>query len=1271
MKPTPRLILGIAIWCLPWTLQFARAQSDPLGYSALLTDFGKAHLQAPGTGVVVEQVEAPVNTNGGTNLYMPDRTLTQFSSVTINDETAITSGTPGAVSWHADNVAGLLYGTYGFAPGVSQVDVYEANDWLNNGLKVGSGSAPASAPANNPGVANFSWVGTYGDPTSDADALRRLDYLIDRDNLVAVVAVNNSNTPTGTPVPALLASSYNAIAVGLTGINNDYSSVGPTTAGDVPGRSKPDIVAPQNATSYATPEVSAAAAMLLQVAGSDNYTQADNPAVIKAILMAGTDKNAVSTWMRTFTQPLDPQYGAGQLNFDRAYQILTAGPQTASSTSLVGSTGWSSDAIGPSGGAKDYFFQVASGQPLDLSAVLTWERAISFSASVSGSATLTPSLATIDLNLYQANSNYTLGTLVDQSVSTIDNVQDLFQRTLPPGEYALQVMRTDSIPGSWNYALAWQLQSSTVIPVWNGGGGSGNSKWSLGANWAANGSGGTPTAPGLLTFGALAASNSSNVSTNDFAANTQFNGITFRSDASAYSLVGNAIQLGGAVTNQSSNDQSIGFAIQIVSGGGLFDTGGQTITLWGNVSGAGQGILKQGAGTLVLGGNNTYSGGTTIDGGTLQVGNGTTAGSLPATGSVVDNATLAFNRSDAVTLGNAISGTGGLVQLGPGRLILGGSNTYAGMTTVSAGTLALDYTTNNNSKIGAGLSLGPATVLQLAGNGASPFTQNVGGLTLSGGAATIDASALGQLSLSVGTITRSNNATVNFVFPAAGTSAITASTSPGRWATAGNDFAKVAGGVVTAMSAADYTALGGTSGAPTITAGTAAIDAVTSATTGPVTLPATGTIDIDSLMINDATARTVDVRNGTTQGTLRFAAAGGLLASGGAHAIGIAGNAGTITAGGAAGAAGELIVTNQSTTNSLTINSAIANNGSGPVTLTKSGPGIAVLTNTANTYTGGTIVDGGILQITRTDWTPTANVSAALPGGAITLAGGTAMFNFFDRGLSNNITLTANSTINIPSGSGQQTNLSGTISGAGETLTKDGPGTLYINTSNVTLGAINVLAGSLVADGNNGGGANWGGSGTTVTVANGGSLITRNNITLPNPVVLNGGTALAIDSSNGGAATYSGSVTLNAATGMDATNGAMTFTGPISGSGGLVATSSGDSTITLSGSNQYSGGTTIDGGTLQFTNPLALPGSGSIEFAGGSLVLNFGGGGGSVLAADSSLVANSEPAPATFTVSPPPQAADTPEPGTLALMAAAGLLAGMSCLWRRFHAATR
>ena len=65
-----------------------------------------------------------------------------------------------------------------------------------------------------------------------------------------------------------------------------------------------------------------------------------------------------------------------------------------------------------------------------------------------------------------------------------------------------------------------------------------------------------------------------------------------------------------------------------------------------------------GAGTTTLTGTNTYTGTTTISAGTLQVGAGGTTGHARHRRRASTTAALVFNRSDAFTVANAISGTG-------------------------------------------------------------------------------------------------------------------------------------------------------------------------------------------------------------------------------------------------------------------------------------------------------------------------------------------------------------------------------------------------------------------------------------------------------------------------------------------------------------------------------------------------------------------------------------------------------------------------------------
>ncbi|MDJ3785667.1 fibronectin-binding autotransporter adhesin ShdA [Salmonella enterica] len=151
-------------------------------------------------------------------------------------------------------------------------------------------------------------------------------------------------------------------------------------------------------------------------------------------------------------------------------------------------------------------------------------------------------------------------------------------------------------------------------------------------------------------------------------------------------------------------------------------------TLDNNVTGEGQ-IVKSGSDELIVTGDNTYSGGTTISGGTLTADHADSLG----TGAVANSGVLQVGEGE---LENTLSGSGSLVKTGTGELTLSGDNTYSGGTTITGGTLTADHADSlgsgdiDNSGV---LQVGEGDLENTLSGSGSLVKTGTGELTLSGG----------------------------------------------------------------------------------------------------------------------------------------------------------------------------------------------------------------------------------------------------------------------------------------------------------------------------------------------------------------------------------------------------------------------------------------------------------------------------------------------------------------------------------------------------------
>lgn len=195
--------------------------------------------------------------------------------------------------------------------------------------------------------------------------------------------------------------------------------------------------------------------------------------------------------------------------------------------------------------------------------------------------------------------------------------------------------------------------------------------------------------------------------------NLVLNGGTLSSDSTtARSLTNPAVSVGGNVTlgdTTNTGTITLGGPVDLNAASRGLTTASDVILAGSITNGE---LAKDGPGTLVLTGTNSY-GATTINGGTLNIGGGGATGSA-GTGTITNNAALVVDHSGTPTLGGTINGTGSLTVTGGGTVTLGGLNEYTGTTTINGSTLVLGMVENySTSHVGSLVTINSGGTLRL------------------------------------------------------------------------------------------------------------------------------------------------------------------------------------------------------------------------------------------------------------------------------------------------------------------------------------------------------------------------------------------------------------------------------------------------------------------------------------------------------------------------------------------------------------------------------
>lgn len=620
----------------------------------------------------------------------------------------------------------------------------------------------------------------------------------------------------------------------------------------------------------------------------------------------------------------------------------------------------------------------------------------------------------------------------------------------------------------------------------------------------------------------------------------------------------------------------------------------------GAISGSGT-LTKNGSGTVRLVGSNNYTGGTTISAGTLQ------GDTNSLQGNILDNAALTFNQVSSGTYNGVISGVGTLTTNGTGALTLDGVNTFGGLTTVASGsTLFVGDSSHTTASVSGDVSANGGTL--------GGFGTVRGNVILSNGAALAPGSTQ-----SIGTLTINGDLTIG-----AGSQLVFDFGAPGpNFSTPGqSDHVVVNGSLSIDSSTLDVNNLGSMGpglynlfqwgNALSITGGGFAppsgmslqiltvnkeinlIDAqnVTldewdaNGLAGPGAMGGgSGTWSLVSNTWSDTTGQFVGPMSpqpgfaifGGASGTVtvddssgNVGVTGMQFVSDGYHLTGDA-----INLVGQSGVAPVLRVSSGDT-------AIIDNVLNGTDGLNKTDGGTLVL-NGANLYTGTTTLSGGYLSVSSDVNLGASTDPLDFEGGTLEVTG--TSFKQTARSitwgsLGGGFDIDdANNTFTVTQA----------LTGSGGLL-KSGVGTLVLAGANTYGGGTIVNAGTLQGDttslqggitdnatlvfAQNGGGTFNG------TISGAGQLIKTGTgtVTLGGANTYTGGTRINAGALQGDTSSLQGDILDNAVLVFDQSSSG-TYSGVISGSGSVTKT--GASTLLLAGANTYTGGTTINAGTLQ------------------------------------------------------------------------------------------